>query len=232
MQSCFVLSRYKISHNFITPNSFVYHMISLLGLVIVMLIHTFSFVMNHFTNLESSELVYWTLIFNFLFRMTSFLITYILNTTNGLNSIDMIIKIQEAHQIITTPENILKKYTFWNWIHVIIKFPSYTLIFMIFVYFVELLNISKMLYVISVMYFDCNIIYASRLMKLLRIEMICLKENLKKSSEPNTQRKNVSRNKKLCCKKITQAYLDLLSVFDIFKKIFSFPVSNSETKLF
>lgn len=224
MFSCFVLSKYKISHNFITPNNFKYHMKSLLGFAAIVLLHTYPFASRNLTNVTLSEFVYWATISILLFRVISFLITYTLNTINGLNNVQLIIKIQQAHQIISMPENVLKKYAIWNWIYVIIKFPFFTLVFVIFIFFMELLNTCKILYVISVMFFDCNIIYACRLMKLIRIEMIYLIKKIEKLSRINSQRK-LSRHENINCKKIIQAYLDLLSAFDIFKKLFHFPVS-------
>lgn len=221
MQSCFVLSKYKISHNFITPNGLVYHMISFLGLIAVMLLHTCPLIMKKITSLKMSEMVLLGSIFNLVFHNTSYVVIYILNAINGLDNIKLIIKIQGAHQIISMPEKVLKKYTIWNWLHVIIKYPSYTIILSLFVYFMELCNIYKISYIISIMYFDCNIIYSSRLMKLLTIEMNYLKERIK----INPKQENGSRHTKLNYKKITQAYLDLLSAFDRFKKVFRFTVS-------
>lgn len=225
MQSCFVLKKYIISYNFITPNSLVYNMVSLLGLITVMFLHTYPFLTRKMINMKMSEFVLLSSIFNLLFRNVSYIITYILNLTNGLNNLQLIIKIQRAHRIICIPENVFKSYIIWNWIHVLIKFPLYTVNFLLFIYYMDLFNIYKMTYVISIMYFDCNIIYASRLMKLLKFEMIYLKEMIKKCSKINPEKGNEYKYKKINCKKITQAYVDLISAFDIFKKVFRFSVS-------
>lgn len=225
MQSCFVLSKYKISNNFITPNGLVYHVLSFLGLIAVIFLHTYPLLTRKITNLKMSELIYLGSIFNLLFHDTSYVIVYILNTINGLDNIKLIIKIQGAHHILSMPKNVLKKYTICNWLHVIIKYPSYTMILSLYVYFVELLNIYKIFYLISTMYFDCNIVYAARLMKLLTIEMNYLKERIKRYSIISPEQENVSKQRKLNFKKITQAYLDLISAFDKFKKVFRFSVS-------
>lgn len=225
MQSCFGLSKYTISHNFITPNSFVYHIISFLGLIVLMLLHTYPLVTKKMTDMKMSKLILLGTIFNLLFHNTSYIITYILNIINGQDNIKLIMEIQRAHQVVTVPENVLKKYTVWNWIHVIMKFPSYTLVFFLFVYLMELFNIYKIFYITSIMYFDCNIIYASRLMKLLKIEMYYLKERIKICSKIKGDQENRLKHRKLHGKKITQAYSDLLSAFDAFKKVFCFSVS-------
>lgn len=161
------------------------------------------------------------IIFIYIYRIFGLAMLFMLDIVHSENNKSLITVIQSIHKGIDF-SNSIRSFVIWNWISVIIIF-----VLNIFIY--ESYNIAfgydiiKLLKNLQSVTFDANILYAIRVLILLRKYVNdWIKKVLKLKDE---QEIDQTINSGVCCSKFFDIYKNILEAYKLYKTIFQALVS-------
>lgn len=213
MQSVFFQSKYRILHGFITPNNFFAYSKCFMGICLIAFINIFNCYNMNF--LQESRLYLAFLyqnIFDLAFYSLSGIAVFVTNVKHCKNNVELILKMQQTSRILHC-SNVLEICCKWNWFHVIIIFLFY-FVYGIVGFYYRLQFIKSLLKLFCWLYFDVNIIFATRIIMFLEYELkLCTKELGDLNNESNKLKDKSDFNFR--AKQLFRAYLNIQKAFDI-----------------
>ncbi|XP_063629236.1 uncharacterized protein LOC134800683 [Cydia splendana] len=131
VQSCFLMPRFSIINNFITPDNHVsFYIQSIIGCIILTLSHVFRFIYYSEVNKSFSTGVVVAVIpyFDLIFFSLISIVTYIVNSFQRSYVVDLIIKLQHVLDFIKIDkQKFLRKHKIQNWLSVLLVIIIYIL---------------------------------------------------------------------------------------------------------
>lgn len=227
MQFVVFMQRYRILHGFVTPNGVRGQVMSMLGTLLVILLHSISIYNYYLLNPDhkqyTTELVMMQMII--LFRYGT---VYAVHIKNTMKYVDLILKMNQVSKLMTSIQ--LKTIKKWNWISVLLPFFFYlTVIFTgFFFYSGSIFNVF--VFVFTAFYQNANVLFAIRTISFLTHSLksweLELNSFMLTCSEMNrTQLRNNLAGLREQSKKLFQIYLDIQEAFNICGSVFRAPVS-------
>lgn len=222
------LQKYRIRDNFITSNSFLTNSLSLCVTLILMLLNIRQSIVN-FMELTStaSELnifQYYYIIFDTSFVPIGFIINFIINVRSNEKNIDIVLCIQEVHTLTKTYKNNSKELSFWSWCY-IVAYISYhasgTLYHRIYLNYWTFSSFITFFY-------NANIIYAFRLIKLIRCELEIwinlLQREYKSCNIEMDEQETIHGDHNY--ERLYKAFFNILRAYDNYKEVYKGMVSS------
>ncbi|XP_063897725.1 uncharacterized protein LOC135118783 [Helicoverpa armigera] len=218
MQYMMLCPKYHIKNNLITPNSLISNIISIIA--------TVGFISSSFY--RTYEIIYYSVL-----KSTSFFISFVLyydciyyvagfimNCAMGIlqtkNMVKFVLIFQKIHRFLNDG-SLFRRYVIMNWIYFIAALGFFFIILMLFVMLFE--NWIFIIYGYELIFFDLNVVYFIRIIKLLEDKVVLYNKcllNYEKHTTDESYRQ-----------KIFQVYVDLLECYNILKKCFQQFLSNS-----
>lgn len=220
-------SKFNIKNNFITPKSrkyfllsFIATVVSVIGHIIVAVVYPES--VKHFLYLRVLN------ISNMVSYGTGLIGHFVLNIKYSLENIDLILKTQEACRIIKFQDKSITKFTTWNWIIVVFTLVMYFIFCFLYYYLFVYLNMYVIVFMYSLLLFDLNLIYGVRIISFLNYVMKLMLVELETHSELCCKHNDTGmflKNNRAHWNNIGRAYVNIFQAFNIYKRIYHFPVS-------
>lgn len=220
MQNIFLCPKYSIRGNFISQNSSLSNFASLCGTVALIALYFYRIYKFYSDNDIRTyvNFMYISSYFDFGLFCIGFIMNYIVGVIKTKRNIMFLLKIQDIHRFLNEKDN-SRRFIVGNWIIIISVLVFY---FSITTYISITLNLPVYMYlcIYVLICFDGNIVYAIRLIQLLKDKVVLW----------NTQALRFSRtedtNMKFYYKRLFQAYASILECYDIYKNSFQHMVST------
>lgn len=212
--------KYRIANNYIKPNSFFSNSLSLLGtLFFIVLVGSRLYILDACSEFHQLTLfLRFSICYDWIFYSIGFVINFVIGITQSKNAINFVLTFQNVHRFLNNDIN-TKCFIVWNWIIVIGFLFSY-------VFFFTCSNIYLKLpyyyiyYSYTVISFDINVIYAIRILRLLKYKVLLWETKALGSLKivTGSSEDNIS-------KEMFKAYGNILECYNIYKKCFQHYVS-------
>lgn len=221
MMSTQLLQKYTIRDNFITSNSIVVKSLSFCITLILMLIQIREDFHNVIEKLPTPSfqkvfpISY--IIFNACFYNTGIIINFITNIRNSENNIDLILTIQKVHKTTKTYKNYSSTLSIWSWFYVTCYMFYYVVRILIKFIIRKFFSVSSIL----IFFYNANMIYAIRLIIIIRYELTIWIIQVQRDSECC----NIEiPEKDITCeerdfKKNYKAFFNILRAFNLYKDV-------------
>lgn len=223
MQHFMLCPKYRIRNNIITPNTLISNFVSIIGtlLFIFSLVYHVILLTYH----DCPGCLYFSNIseyFDCIFYCAGFTLNLVFGIIHSRKNIKFILTFQQVH-IFLNDDISSKHFIIWNWI-IIISFQI--VYFFIYTYFFIRLRLPLFLLygMLLLIFMNYNIIYATRVIKLLEDKVILW--NIQALHSLNIGEILKQRH----CEKVFQAYASILECYDIHKDCFQQLVSMSTLK--
>lgn len=209
MQYIMVCPKYRIKNDLIFPNSSIFYFVSLLvTLLYISLLWYRNSTMVFFEDfMGAMNFTYFISFFDCVFYSVGFTINYAVNLIQTKKFIKFVLTFQKVHRFLHN-EYFTKSFIIWNWIIVILSISGYITVFSYFC-----ININAPFYAMLVTYFfiffDFNIIYAIRILKLLEHKVVLW--NIQATENLETE----DINQENYMKKMFQTYVDILESYNL-----------------
>lgn len=224
MQTVLLQPKYRILNGFVTPVGLREYFICLLGVIFVFLAniakwHTYRYFEADLASLKA------LLSFDTVFYSLTSLSLLVVNLAQSKNNVVLVLKMQEAYKLFDG-NNSFKKTQNFNWMAILI-ITSTCVLFLGIGYNRDL---PQILFVMSLYYFDGNIVFAIQIMKFLEQEIKMWLNALNRyyitCSEPNHNRLTkyfleIEQQET----RLFTAFLDIMEALKLFKSIFQYSVS-------
>lgn len=162
------LPKFSIKGNYIKQLNNIYHILSCFVTGFLVGVQVF-YVRN---NLSGYGIYHTVLILNSILSTIGFISYFFMNLIQGTNFINLISKIQDTMRIFQYATNNSTITALENWVHVYIIIVVHFLIILGHFTFLRLMwDVSHFFLLISMMYFDIDMVNAIRMMKLLTIQL-------------------------------------------------------------
>lgn len=231
MQLVLLQPKYRIARGSVKQNNIFSHGLCLVGFACVTIINIFRLLPSNSTKeIHLAGFLVVVTYLDALMYITFCVLLCILNARQIKTSVLLILKMQQAYRTIAVGNSgELKKQRNRTWLYMIS-------IICVYIFFLEgnrqfgLLHTLYALYVISLLYFDGNIVLATRIINFLVYEVKLWLEELRRFDEASAETNhvqlmkhldNITRRKEALFK----AWLDITEVFNLCGKIFHLPVS-------
>lgn len=208
--------KYSIRNNFIYPNSAKFKLLGLFAAFLYSAIlayrtykyHTLEIMQSHF------NFAYISTYFDILFYTYGHFMNFVLSVLKTKRNISFVLKYQKVHRFFNTSAH-FPSLSLWNWIGVLFVITWYVFMFYVNVTF----NVHLYVIIIHIitLIFDLNIIYAIRLITLLKYNVNLMNIEIKKLSHTQVDQEH--------CTKLWKAYENLLNCYDYYNSSFQQPVS-------
>ncbi|XP_061724318.1 uncharacterized protein LOC133530424 [Cydia pomonella] len=231
VQSCFLMPRFSIINNFITPDNHAsFYIKSIIGCLILTLSHVFRFIFyNEITKSVSTGVVDFLLYFDFTYFSFTSVIIYIVNSFHRSSVVELIIKLQHVLDVIRIDkQEFLCKHKIQNWL-------SISLVLIIYVFhwlsacidFGILDLLVHFCLVIPLMIYDIQVVHVIRSVVMIKNELIAWIHKLEKSKETHIKPKENIVNFEVSESDMFNAYTDIIRAFRLSNKVYQFSVSSS-----
>lgn len=224
MQTVLLQPKYRILNGFVTPVGLREYFICLLGVIFVFLANIAKWLTYRYFEADLAS-VNALLSFDTVFYSLTSLSLLVVNLAQSKNNVLLVLKMQEAYKLFDG-HNSLKKTQNFNWMAILIT-TSTCALFLAINYNRDL---RQILFVMSLYYFDGNIVFAIQIMKFLEQEIKMWLNALNRyyitCSEPNHNRltKYFLETEQQETRLFT-AFLAIMEAFKLFKSIFQYSVS-------
>ena len=202
--------KYRIKSNAISPNSLIIRLVTMILILLFMCscIYVTYAVSWHRASINYTSFVAISIYFDCIFYCSGFALDFVLNILQAKKNIQFVLTFQEIHRFLNN-ETDFNQFIIWNWVLVIVALGFYA----IFLYtFWMLLGLSYIALIASytLVVFDLNTIYLSRILKLLESKVRLWNIKILNSQEIYGLDEN---NAKI----IFQAYANILECYNIHK---------------
>ncbi|PZC77046.1 hypothetical protein B5X24_HaOG200695 [Helicoverpa armigera] len=222
MQYLTFCPKYRIKDNFIIPNSRVSYFISAIAsLIFMFILETFYYQILKSPDFdeEPAYLIACTT-YDTLFYGFGYTLNIMDSVIRSKKNIQFILTFQRVHRLVNI-EKCFKNFVVWNWIIITLFLTLQTLLITVFCLLSDFFDATVgYFYVLAI--FDLSIVYAMRVLKLLENTTVLWIQVLNSHQFGNLYD----------CKKLFQAYVDILQCYDMFKSCFQHFVSFYQAKCF
>ena len=218
MQNIVIYPKYRIKNNFIYPNSRPAKFVSLCFMILSIFIFSYRVYELHVSLPVRSfiNIAYITSYFDVIFYSIGFVINYVGNVMRTKRNIMFVLKIQDVHRFLNN-DIYFKRFTICNWTSAVVIFGSYVCI-AAYIYSEFDISASILFYGFTIICFDLNIAYATRLIKLLQHKVDLWNIQAQRLQQMD------QRDNETCCKRMFQAYVNIIECYEIYKKSFQYMV--------
>ena len=218
MQNMLFYPKYRIKDNFIYPNSMVLKLVSFCVMIFSITFYCYHIYDHHFnTNLRQYlNISYITSYFDLILYSIGFVINYNINVLQTNANISFVMNIQKVHRFLNE-KPLYKRFVIWNWISSMVIFGNFIFI-IVYCYKIGESSIASCLNSISLLCLDLNYISAIRYIKLLSNKV-----DLWNNQTQILQQMDHSEIE-IYCKKMFQAYVNILESYEIYKNSFQYTV--------
>lgn len=218
LHKIFFCPKYQIRNNIILPNGYISKIVCLI--VTVMYILLFLYRVYYVQPLKTKQLIFVLIgsYYDFIAVLIGLLLNYFVNLLDSRRNIDIVLKIQDLHRFLNEKVN-FDRFVVLNWISIIIASFLY---FIIIVVGRITLNQPNFEFICGFAFlrFDVNIIYITRFIKLLSIKM-----NLWINQAWDIRQMDQDLIDSYC-KRMFQAYANILNIYDLLKASYQQLVSR------
>lgn len=215
MQKIIFSPKYRIKNNRITPHNLASKIITLCATLLCCILYVCRLYVNGAFP-SSSFVRIFRHYANMVFYGTGLIINYLISIVKVNSNIRFVLNMQDVHAMLNSRSS-FKTFIIGNWISMIT----------IFVYYVFLIILSFMAYkhyalhvisgILFLICFDANMIYAIRLMNLLKIKIVlwtCALTTVETSNDKN-----------ILCRSLFKAYASILECYNNFENALNVLVS-------
>ena len=219
MQNILFCPKYRIKDNFIYPNGFVTKLVSLCVMILSTISYCYQVYKQHIDNNIRNYVIisYISAYIELFMYFVGFIINYVINVLQTQRNISFILKVQQVHRFMNET-CLFKRFIIWNWISVIAIFGSYAICLIYFIVGINTPAIDAFNFWVSLFCFDLNYITAIRFIKLLGNKVHVWKIQTK-----HLRHMDHSESESYC-RKMFQAYVNILECYEIYKKSFQYTV--------
>lgn len=221
IQNIFLFPKYRIKNNCIYPNTLMSNLISACGVIIFMFFfvhHIYD--VGHYNYIrEKLDFAYMNSYADIFMYGIGFSINYINRLTQATSSIMFVLKVQNVHRFLNNG-SYFDRFIVSNWI-CMVAIVCFYLVIITLVTVIFKLSIYTLMKSLCLMCFDCNVIYAIRLIQLLTHKL-----HLWDIEAQNFRRLEDSSTKDYC-KRMFQVYSHILECYNLFRSIFQYLVNNN-----
>ncbi|XP_073962930.1 uncharacterized protein [Choristoneura fumiferana] len=225
MQTVILQPKYRILNGFVTPIGLREYFICFLGVIVVIFVNLIKWYSSKFYYEVDLASVDTLLAFDTAFYSLSSFVLLTVNFVQSKNNVLLILKLQQVYKVFDSNSG-LKKTRNYNCVAILII----TLTCLLFLIINYGRHFHQIIFVISLYYFDGNIIFAIQIMKFLEHEIKMWLKALDRfcvtCSEPNHNKltKYFSEIEQQETRLFT-AFLDIMEAFKLYKYIFQYSVS-------
>ncbi|PZC77082.1 hypothetical protein B5X24_HaOG200732 [Helicoverpa armigera] len=217
MQYMMLCPKYQIKNNLITPNSLISNIISIIatvGFISSSFYRTYEII--YYSVLKSSFFMSFVLYYDCIYYVVGFIMNCAMGILQTKNMVKFVLIFQKIHRFLNDG-SLFTRYVIMNWIYFIAALGFFFIILMLFVMLFE--NWIFIIYGYELIFFDLNVVYLIRIIKLLEDKVLLYNKYLL-----NCQ--NLTHDESYR-QKMVQVYVDLLECYSILKKSFQQFVSNA-----
>lgn len=206
MNNILLFPKYRIKNNFINSNSFISYTVTLCYIIISSAVFIYRIYVIHSNEFvrKFMNTIYLCSYFDFFAFSVGAIMNLIINVLQTKIFILFVLKIQDIHRVLNDTK--FKHFSIRNWISVIYMLCSHICL-LIFCHIQ--LNVPSYEFCcgVATMIFDVNVMYAIRLIELLRIKMDLW----------NIQAKRLKQMDENDCKIMFKAYANILECYDMYR---------------
>lgn len=224
-QKALVQAKFTIRDNFITPNPYMYNIISFVFTMFITITYVYYLKTTYFPRMEfgMSTFIFFLCCFAIIFV---FVFLFVHKVFCGDCIIHLIVNIQEARNTIKFYKNNDKDLIMGNWMYITLSFISYFIIDSIenYVEFRFLVIVNDVLF----FFYETSLVYAIRVLKLIRKSVNVWREEMK-IREKKCLNANSDESKYIInnWNEMEKGFSRLSKAYHAYKKVFSFSVSNN-----
>lgn len=210
--------RYCIKRNLITPNSIFIKLLSVCVMfaLIFSVIHR-NIVLPFYKDLDGTRLHGIVIYYDCLFSCSRFIIIFIVTVVQSKSNIQFILCFQKVHNFLNNVVE-FKRYIVWNWISVVSVSCFMVVYLTAFYVYLELAFIWAYSWYFFI-FFDINILYFIRVLKLLEDKVVLW--NIQALQSLDGKRRGRFNHKELF-----KSYVDILETYNSNNRTFQIFVSN------
>lgn len=219
MQYLMFCPKYRIKNDWITPNSMISNLISMLVTKLFLFMLLYSYIAVDRASFGLPAFIKFSTFNDLLLYGCGFFMNFVIGVIQTRKNIHFVLTFQKVHRFLNDGTNV-NHFVIGNWISGIMTLGYYVIILTI--CFVKLGAPFSCIYVCYLLvFFDFNMVYATRIVKLLE-NQVCLWSDqvLNSRALEDTQRN--------CSKKVFQTYVDILECYNTYKACFQQFVSTAD----
>ena len=211
--------KYRIKNNFIQPNSLITSIVSMFGTIAFSSLYLYRIYDLHYEKVKRryTHVIYIFSYFDFVLFSIASVINYNVDVLKTKRNISFVLKFQNVHRFLNDKEK-FNRFIILNWIS-IISTSGFYMFSIIYTSVPLMLPLYDFVCGLVSMLLAVNVVYATRLVLLLRCKV-----NLWKVQAQKLQWMD-HYDKDIYCKRMLQAYTNILECYDIYKSSFQFMVS-------
>ncbi|XP_061724315.1 uncharacterized protein LOC133530421 [Cydia pomonella] len=231
VQTCFLMPRFSIINNFITPDNHVsFYIKSIIGCIILTSSHVFRFIYysevnkSLGTDLVVVVLPYFDVIF---FSLTS-IVTHVVNSLQRSNVVEGIIKMQHVLDFIKIDkQQFLCKHKIQNWLSVLLVIIIYVFQWLFACFSYSVLDLLVHFYlIVPMMIFDMQVVHVTRTVEIIKDELFAWIHKMEEYKNIHiTPQEEVLLHSAVSGCDMFNAYTDIIKAFHISNKVYQFSVS-------
>lgn len=167
MESLFLCAKYKIRDDMVLANNSYYRLVSLFGLLIIITLHLYALWFDvRFGNLgRLGSIVQMCYIVNAIFIAVGFLLNHYLTLKHRYNNVLLLLKLHNAHRIINVDARKCMK---TNWV-ILVLLNCFFFLWLFYFWSTFDIHCWDIITTYSTILFDINVLYASRLLSILKL---------------------------------------------------------------
>ncbi|PZC83179.1 hypothetical protein B5X24_HaOG200825 [Helicoverpa armigera] len=181
MQNVFFNKKYRIKNNTILPNNLTSNILSFVASLTCTLIFLYRvYLMSALEDSRFTSILYYSSFFDCLYYCVGYVINFVSGVIFTKKSIEFVFIFQKIHRFISN-ETDFRLFVIWNWVSVSVAASGYVLICIFFVTNADL-SVFNGFPCLFLCIFDFNIVYAMRLIQLLRSKLVLWNLSLETTS--------------------------------------------------
>lgn len=215
LQNIMFCPKYAIKSDFITPNDCVNNLVSLFATVVFI-----SAFINRFYNIwcfgiNRTVAIYFSYVFDIIYYCIGYSINFVSTYIYSTNEVEFVLTFQKIHRLLNDKHS-FEHCIIFNWIYTLSVICSYIFYF---IYFSLQTKIPYYeLITITLLFFDFNMIFAIRFIKLLESKLVVWNIQCVSSLDID------STHTKLKDEDMFQAFVNILKCYKIYKVIYQYRV--------
>ena len=220
-QNILLCPKYRIKNNFIHPNNLTSMVVTLCGGILSISLMCYRIYV--FYGFEIAK-TYWKMLYisacaDLLFYCVGFIVNYVANVRQTKRNLELVLKIQDVHRCLNK-KSYSKRFIIGNWFNFILIWGFYIYISFQVIYYFNL-PVLVLFHCFTVMCFDINFVYATRLLKLLTDKVQIWNIHTQRLQQMD------HIDKEVYCKRMFQNYVNILECYEIYKASFQHMVGIS-----
>ncbi|PZC73334.1 hypothetical protein B5X24_HaOG200858 [Helicoverpa armigera] len=218
LQNVFFCPKYRIKNNYITPTNLMSNLISSIATLVFIIMYAYrNYLIGLFKTSQFSTAWKYSSYFNGFCYSLGFIMNLVIGIIQSQNSVQFVLTFQNVHRFLKN-ENGFRSFIIWNWVAVCLTLVYYVFFF---IYQYTRGTIGKIHACVGFLLssFDFNVVYATRLLRLLEYQLVLWNNRFFKLRETSDIRD------KDIIQKLFNAYANILECYDIIKISFQHYVS-------